>query len=153
MTGSTIAPIQKTQRFPFARTFHGCSVRRLDLILKKTPSYSRILVCKGPSNDGVVGVARGTVSQEIRSGAGFKTGIFVKKRSGAGGGVTAERLKGMHYSFFCEAGSPELGSSNPKPPQIGFSVNEKVQPDLANSMCLDIASEFLRNQWQPHPKN
>ena len=39
------------------------------------------LVCKGLSNDGV-GVARGTVFQEARPGAGFTTGDFVKEKLG-----------------------------------------------------------------------
>ena len=39
------------------------------------------LVCIGLSNDDV-GVARGTVFQEIRPGAGFKTGDFVEKSWG-----------------------------------------------------------------------
>ena len=50
-------------------------------------------VCKGLlvllSNDDV-GVARGTVLQEVRPGAGFKTGDFVQEK--LGGGI-AERLK------------------------------------------------------------
>ena len=40
------------------------------------------LVCKGllvQSND-AVGVARGTAFQELRPGAGFKTGDFVKEK-------------------------------------------------------------------------
>ena len=40
-------------------------------------------------NDGV-GVARGTVLQEIRPGAGFKTGDFVKEK--LGGATAVERL-------------------------------------------------------------
>ena len=39
------------------------------------------LVCEGLSNDGV-GVTRGTVFQETRPGAGFKTGEFVKEKLG-----------------------------------------------------------------------
>ena len=39
------------------------------------------LVCKGLSNDDV-GVARGTVFQEIRPIAGFKTGGFAKEKLG-----------------------------------------------------------------------
>ena len=37
--------------------------------------------CKGLSNDDV-GVTRSTVFQEIRPGAGFKTGEFVKEKLG-----------------------------------------------------------------------
>ena len=37
-----------------------------------------VLVCEGRSNDDV-GVARGIVFQEIRPGAGFKTGDFVEE--------------------------------------------------------------------------
>ena len=39
------------------------------------------LVCKVLSEDDV-GMARGTVSQEIRQGAGLKTGDFVKEKLG-----------------------------------------------------------------------
>ena len=39
------------------------------------------LVCKGRSNDGV-GMARGTVFQALRPGAGFKTGDFVEEKFG-----------------------------------------------------------------------
>ena len=45
------------------------------------------IVCKVlvvQSNDDV-GVARGTVFREVRPGAGFKTGGFVKEKLGAGG--------------------------------------------------------------------
>ena len=38
-------------------------------------------VCKGLSNDDV-GAAKGTVLQEMRLGAGFKTGDFVKGKPG-----------------------------------------------------------------------
>ena len=37
---------------------------------------------EGLSNDGVVGVARGTVFEEIRPGAGFRTSDFVKETLG-----------------------------------------------------------------------
>ena len=40
-------------------------------------------VCKERSNDDV-GVARGTIFQEIRSGAGFKTGDFAQEKLGWG---------------------------------------------------------------------
>ena len=41
----------------------------------------KFLVCKGLSN-GDVGVARRTVFQGIRPGAGFKTGDFAKEKLG-----------------------------------------------------------------------
>ena len=41
----------------------------------KNESAMFFLVCKGPSNDDV-GVARSTVIQEIRAGAGFKNRRF-----------------------------------------------------------------------------
>ena len=50
--------------------------------------FMRFLVSKGLIN-GDVGVARRTVFQEIRRGAGFKIRDFVKKV----GGATVERLK------------------------------------------------------------
>ena len=43
--------------------------------------FSCLLVCEGLSNDDV-GVARGTVFQEMRAGAGFKTGDFFKEKLG-----------------------------------------------------------------------
>ena len=46
------------------------------------------LLFKGRSNDDV-GVARGTVVQALRSGAGFKTGDFAKEKLG---GAIVERL-------------------------------------------------------------
>ena len=45
--------------------------------------YIYILVCRGLSIDDV-GVSRNTVFQEIRPGAGFETGGFVKKKLGRG---------------------------------------------------------------------
>ena len=65
-----------------ARHKEGCYLRNAAV---------HFLVCKerkGLSNDDV-GVARGTVFQEVRPGAGFKTGGFVEEMLG---GVTAERL-------------------------------------------------------------
>ena len=47
------------------------------------------VACEGLSNDDIV-VAGGTVVQETRPGAGFKTGIFVKEK--LGGRATVERL-------------------------------------------------------------
>ena len=44
-------------------------------------SYTWVLVCKELSN-GDVGVAIGTVFQEIRSGVGFKTSDFVEEKLG-----------------------------------------------------------------------
>ena len=56
---------------------------------KSTPKC--LLVCKkGLSNDDVR-VARGTVFQEIRLGAGFRTGDLVKEE-GVGGATTVGRL-------------------------------------------------------------
>ena len=43
----------------------------------KNNIITSFLVCEGRSNDDAEG-ARGTVFQEIRPGAGFKTGDFVK---------------------------------------------------------------------------
>ena len=41
-----------------------------------------LLFCNGLSNDDV-GVARGAVFQEVRLGAGFKTGDFVEEKLGS----------------------------------------------------------------------
>ena len=51
-------------------------------------AFIYFLICQRLSNDDV-GVARGTVSQEIRPGAGFKTGDFVEEMLG---GATVVRL-------------------------------------------------------------
>ena len=51
----------------------------------KNVSSHMFSFCKGLSKVDV-GVARGIVFQEIRPGAGFKTGDFVKERLGGGGG-------------------------------------------------------------------
>ena len=48
------------------------------MLLDEENIFMYFLDCKGLSNDDV-GVARGTVFQEIRPGAGFKTGDFVKE--------------------------------------------------------------------------
>ena len=50
-------------------------------MLWKNESITYCLLCKGRSNDDV-GVARGSVFQEIRPGSGFKTGDFVKEKTG-----------------------------------------------------------------------
>ena len=52
---------------------------RKDTIEKKLSIY--FLVCKGLTIDDVR-VARGTVFQEIRPGAGFETGHFVEEKLG-----------------------------------------------------------------------
>ena len=49
--------------------------------MRKIPLHDFLFAKKGLSNDGV-GVARGAVFQEIRPGARFKTGDFVKETSG-----------------------------------------------------------------------
>ena len=53
---------------------------RKDTIESKVSMY--FLVCEGLSNDDV-GVARGTVFQEVWPEAGLKTGDFVKEKLGA----------------------------------------------------------------------
>ena len=55
-----------------ARLEEGCFVKNIMLSL---------IVYKGLSSDDVA-VARGTVSQEIRPGAGFETGGFDKEKLG-----------------------------------------------------------------------
>ena len=52
----------------------------------------QFLVCKGLSGDDV-GVARGTVFQKIRPGAGFKTGDFVEEKK-LGAATVKRRLRG-----------------------------------------------------------
>ena len=63
-----------------ARHEEGCHEKK-----KKHKNFIHFLSCQGLSNDDV-GVARGTVFQEIRPGVGFKTGDFVEDRLGGGGG-------------------------------------------------------------------
>ena len=68
-------------------------------------------MCKGLSIDGV-GMSRDTVFQEIRPGAGFETGDFVKEKGV--GGATVERLAGgqLQLEFKVTFGrdrSPRLG--------------------------------------------
>ena len=50
------------------------------MLLKKHP-LKHFHACKGLSNDDA-GAARGTVFQEVRPGAGFETGDFVKETLG-----------------------------------------------------------------------
>ena len=74
---STTAPPQKpliffNERFMAARHEEGCYENNISMCS---------LVCKEISEDDV-GVARGTVSQETRPGAGLKTGDFVKEKLG-----------------------------------------------------------------------
>ena len=57
--------------------------------------FRYFFVRKGLSNDDV-GVARGTVSQEIRPDTGFKTGDFVEEKFG--GGAIAERVR--YFNLF-----------------------------------------------------
>ena len=52
-----------------------------ELCYMKKKNILIYLVCKGLLNDDV-GVARGTMFQEIRPGAGFKTGDFVEEKLG-----------------------------------------------------------------------
>ena len=49
--------------------------------IKSRPPCIFLFAMEGLSNNDV-GVARGTVFQEVRPGAGFKTGDFVKERLG-----------------------------------------------------------------------
>ena len=68
-TDFTIAPLQN-QRFSSTNASWLLNTRK-DVM--KICIVTKILVGKGLSSDGVVGVAMGTVFQEIRPGAGFKT--------------------------------------------------------------------------------
>ena len=57
------------------------------MICVKTKLFIYFVVCKGLlllllSNDDVGGGTRGTLFQEIRPGAGFETGDFVKEMLG-----------------------------------------------------------------------
>ena len=77
VTGSTIAP-PPNQRYSFnerrmaARHKEWCYEENI---------FMHSLGCKGLSNDDIE-VERGTVKQEIRPGAGFKTGDSVEERLG-----------------------------------------------------------------------
>ena len=59
--------------------------------------FMYLLVCKGLPNDGVGGVARGAVFQEIRPGVGFKTGDFVWRKVGGGYHKTSLKLGTIFY--------------------------------------------------------
>ena len=75
----TTIPPPPNQRFCLQGTFHDCSTRERPP-LKKIVSIC-FVICKGLSNDDVE-VARGTVFQEVRPGAIFETGHFVKEKLG-----------------------------------------------------------------------
>ena len=66
---------------------------------EKKSIFTCVLVCTGLSNDDVGVVARGTVFQDIRPGAGFKTGDFVKEKFGGGGGVPYRTTRGWRGSL------------------------------------------------------
>ena len=90
-TDPTVAP-SKNSDF-LQRTFRCCSTQKRIKQLKT--KYPYFLVCKGLSIDDL-GVSRDTtVFREIRPGAGFETGDFVKEKLGAGGGRTGlpQRLR------------------------------------------------------------
>ena len=74
LTDSTIAPPKPAiiidERFKVCRNRNG---------FHEKPFLTHFHVCKGLSKDDV-GAARGTVFQEIRPEAGFKTGDFVKQK-------------------------------------------------------------------------
>ena len=57
--------------------------------IENTISVYYFLICKGLSIDDV-GVPRDTIFREIRAGAGFEIGDFVKRK--VGGATTLERL-------------------------------------------------------------
>ena len=82
-TDSTIASPPKPAIFSNEGIIHGCSAQGRILLSKKKVS---IIICflvvgKGlPIDD--VGVSRTIAFQEIRPGAGFKTGDFVKGKLG-----------------------------------------------------------------------
>ena len=79
-TDSTIAPPRKNsdflerKRFVAARYDEGCYEKYI---------FTHVFVREGLSTDDV-GVAKGTVFQEIRPRAGFKTGDFIHKKSWGG---------------------------------------------------------------------
>ena len=133
---TTIAPPPKPAiffngRFVAARYDEGCYEKN---ILK------HFLVCKGLSNDDV-GVARGIVFQEIRPGAGCKTGDFVK-----------EKLEGLELRATrrnCQTIS--LGRSKPKhaPQPRGSFSRPRILP-LSDRSCSStdrrvVAQHFFRN--------
>ena len=76
-TDATIA-YPPNQRFLLTKVSRLLDTRQ-DTLDGKVPTC--FLVCKGLSIDGV-GVSRGAVFQEIRPGAGFETGDFVKEKLG-----------------------------------------------------------------------
>ena len=85
MSDSTIAPPpRKKKAIFFNRTFQGYSTQQgRDALLgqKNVSIHFPVLFCKGISIDDV-GVSRDTVFQEVRPGARFETGDFVKEMFG-----------------------------------------------------------------------
>ena len=77
LTDSTIAP-PKANDFSFTNVLWLLDTRK-DTIENKVSIC--FLVCKGLSIDDV-GVSRDTILKEIRPGAGFETGDFVKEKFG-----------------------------------------------------------------------
>ena len=79
--GAIVVRITLPQTSDFLyRTFRGCSTRgRMQDEEKTFPCIS--LVAKDYRTDDIE-VARRTVFQEIRPGAGFKAGVFAKEESG-----------------------------------------------------------------------
>ena len=82
----------KKRRFSFNDVSRLLEARKADLLCEKIIIY--FLVRKRLSNDDV-GVATGNVVQEIRPGAGFKTGDFVKEKLGE---ISYRRTTPARYS-------------------------------------------------------
>ena len=85
-TDSTLASPPLKPRFSFTNVLWLLDTRK-DTLENKVSIY--LLVCKGLSI-GDVGVSRVTETQEIRPGAGFETGDFVKEK-GVGGNTVERR--------------------------------------------------------------
>ena len=153
-TDSTIASPQKNTTTFFNERF--VADRHKKECHEKVSSKC-ILVCKGLSNDGV-GVASGTVFQEIRPGAGFKTGYFVNEKCGGGGAV--ERLHApqaksgrcrIHLSFFVSKLRICIGRLcyivTFPPPKKAISVGAPVPFAQAYHASKDFRSTWNRFRW------
>ena len=85
LTDSTIAPPPQKQRLSLANDSWLLDIRRVAIKISRV-SLMDFLVCNGLSNIDVGVAIRCTAFQDVRPGAGFKAGDFVKKSWGFGGG-------------------------------------------------------------------
>ena len=105
-----------------------------------------ILSClrEGPSNDDDVGVARGSVFHEIRTGSGVKTGDFVKEKSGGGGYRRTTLTRGAQYLTLNMTSKTCV---RPTP------ANVSMRQSLIDSKTKTYSHEHLVQQLQTLPSD